>query len=155
YFNPEGSALLIMDAATGKQLQDINSGFDMVFGAAISGDNKLMAVSGGKDDKGLIVVYDVATGKERRRMALAAAVSDQLIPVAEPGDGPSLLLFGPDNRTLAAPLGAEKVLLWDVTTGRELPAIHLREDQVAHAIAFAPDSRSIVLDCGDGAPRLY
>ena len=61
--------------------------------------------------------------------------------------------ISPDG-TLLATASANKLHLWDVKTGKELP-LAAREDAVRyyiHALAFSPDGKSLAVGSGTGYP---
>src|SRR5262249_60650595 len=98
---------------TGKPLADIKQvrAFDPqpgnCTGLVFSPDGKTLCVfSKTKDAQGeLVVVWDVASGKERKRMTVPLALQQGPIKVAA---------IAPDNRTLALGLLDGTVRLWDV-----------------------------------------
>ncbi|HMC63570.1 MAG TPA: sigma factor-like helix-turn-helix DNA-binding protein, partial [Gemmataceae bacterium] len=102
-YEEKDDAVSIWDLATGQERHRLKGTRDTEGCAAFSPDSKLLATGGqGRD----MVLWDVATGKELRRFGAwygAAAVA-----------------FTPDGKTLAAGSGA--ITLWDVATGRLLPA---------------------------------
>lgn len=58
------------------------------------------------------------------------------------------------DKSLAATASADKLRLWDVKTGKELP-LEMREDAVRyyiHALAFSPDGKSLAVGSGTGYP---
>jgi WD40 repeat protein len=149
----------VRDAATDKELKAISTGLKAVTAMAFNGDNKLIAIGGMSEKQGEVGLYDVATGKERHRFTLPAPVAAGVAAAAgvdpDAFSVPGLLLFAPDGRSLAAILDGDKVLLWDVATGRELPRIGVGENQAITAVAFSTDGRSLAVDCGDDIPRLF
>jgi WD40 repeat protein len=175
-FSVEGSFRL-RDLATDKEMQSLTMNLS-IGTVAVSQDNKLLAVSGTEDNKGVIAVYELATGKERCWFRLPDRTPPPPLPNApslanaDPLDSskmppmPRALLFSPDGQTLAGypfvgPLldCNNKVALWSLTLGRELPTIHPPKGQEIGRVAFSPDGRSLAvelrMDFGEDTPRLY
>jgi hypothetical protein len=73
-----------------------------------------------------IVLYDVASGKELRRLQAFK-------------DDPESFAFSPDGKTLICTEDRKTLALWDVATGRKQRGI----DAEAWRVAFAPDGRSV------------
>jgi WD40 repeat protein len=78
-----------------------------VWSVRFSPDGKLLASAGGD---GLVRVWDVASGKELRRLA------------GHEQTGPYCAVFSPDNKLLASG-DFSHVHLWDVATGRKIRAM--------------------------------
>jgi WD40 repeat protein len=110
--------------------------------AALSPDSQFVLTVAGN---GPIVLSDVATGREIRRLE-----GSQLANWA---------VFSPDSRSLLSGNGItdKSARLWDVATGREIRRFEGRSDGVfgVSSVAFSPDGRS-VLTCGlDNFSRLW
>jgi WD40 repeat protein len=159
-------AVSLVETASGKEARTIATGLDSVSTPTLSPDNKHLAVVGMKAKKGVIGVYDVATGKETRQFALPEQVIQEDAPPPVPlppgiaidfagNAGTGSVLFSPDGRIMAIMLQNQRIALWDVTTGRELPIIEAPKDHAIRSAAFSPDGKSLAMDCEDGAPRLY
>jgi WD40 repeat protein len=159
-FLPDGKVLVaagldggmgLWDVATGREvrrLHDRKPPGTSIYRAALSADGKLLVadveqhMGFGPSERGL-VVWDVATGKEVRRL-----------------DSPlrwiSGMAFSPDCRTLAAAGGDpdSRLRTWDVTTGRA----HLRLGKRPVAIdcaTFSPDGKLLAGSCMDGHVHLW
>ena len=84
-----------------------------------------------------VIVWDVATGRERHRLRFADQDAGQ----------ESALAFSPDSKTLA--VAAEqcdqpaKIIRWDVETGAELNSFSLH-DSTTCAVVFSPDGKTLV-----------
>jgi RNA polymerase sigma factor (sigma-70 family) len=92
-----------------------------------------------------VVVWDVATGKELRRLdhGEAAATTDRVMGMA----------FAPDGKRIATSARGRGVSLWDAATGRHLARIDAGISTV-EIMAFSPDSK--VLAAGsDSVLRLW
>jgi WD40 repeat protein len=96
-------------------------------------DRRQLAV--GQAD-GWVVVYDLDTGAEVRRLRLGAP--------------PRRLAFHPRDGRLAAAVGAA-VRLFDVETGAELPALHppVGPGTVTDSVSWHPDGRRLAIGCTD------
>jgi WD40 repeat protein len=103
---------------------------------AFSADNRLVAFS---PDTGTVVVREVRTGRELRRIAL-------------PDEWVKVLALAPDGKTLA--VGSRQVRLWDVATGKEVRRFGASA-RLLRALAFAPDGKTLAADGLDAAVRLW
>src|SRR5262249_28683258 len=110
-----------------------------VYGMARAPDGKTLAVT---SEGGVVKLYDVAAGKERG-------------PLEKSQDGFwSHLTFSPDSSVLAANCVVQDrdgnflvqrrsfLRLWDVTTGKVLNTLEVKE--VIETLAFAPDGKTLV-----------
>jgi RNA polymerase sigma factor (sigma-70 family) len=86
---------------------------------------KALAVA---DEKGIVHVWDSATGRER-------------CTVTPKGEGVVSLALTPDGRTLAS-LTREGAQLWDATTGKALHTVAADQKYLAR-VAFAPDGKAL------------
>ncbi len=88
-----------------------------------SPDSRTLADVAGRE----VILYDVATGGERRRLPVAVK------------DGKAAMAFSPDSRLLAVASGLALVV-WDVTTGAEVVAFRQKRKYFLGA-AFTHDGR--------------
>jgi RNA polymerase sigma factor (sigma-70 family) len=113
---------------------------------------------------GTVALYELATGKERRRLgkpnktepgaivgiapvpAVAIAVPAISVAGSMPGN-PATLALSPDGRTVAYVHG-NGVRLWDLLTGMELGEFKGHQGDI-HALAFAPDGKSLATGSRD------
>jgi WD40 repeat protein len=135
----------LWDLARRKERASLDSGLGRSYGLAISPDGRLLAVAHLQSDanytkySGGIVLWDVATGKEKARLQHS------------PPRGVTQVAFSPDGKTLAAfeswLEGAKKeyrsqIALWDLPTGQVRAAI---PQQPGSGLAFSPDGKTLVL----------
>jgi WD40 repeat protein len=148
-----GSAVCLIDVGTGA----VNRTFEQaqaVMPCVFSPDGKRMATGGYEHDKGVYFarLWEVGTGKELRRFAVA--------------DGPNrpvgALAFSADGATLAGGSFEDARLhLWEVATGKELQAFP-KIGRDVYSVAFAPDGKTVaaagdnihLYDLGTGKERL-
>ena len=151
-----------------------------VFSIAFSPDGRTLA-SGGRDKENSIKLWDVATGRELRKMnaytrqvhsvafspdgrILASGNSDNTIKLWEVASGRELLtingimanavVFSPDGRILASGNSNNTIKLWDVTTGRELQSLNGHMNGV-YAVVFSPDGRTMASGSRDNTIKLW
>lgn len=103
-----------------------------VFSAAVSPDGKMIA-SG--DALGSVILWDAATGKERRRL-LGQAGSVEGVA------------FSPDNRYLAAGSQSGTVIIWDIQSGEIAQRLEGHFDAV-NAVAFSRDGQQLASAADD------
>src|SRR5262249_12571196 len=98
----------LWDTSTGKEVRRWDVPLGWVGPLAFSPDSKTLAWG---SQQGMISLYDVASGEERRRLRIPGQDETWVMALA----------FSPDGKTLASG-GTEKAArLWDVATGKELP----------------------------------
>jgi len=146
-FSPDGKLLAItggqplqtrlVDAATGKELRQLGEGGVGPMLAFAPGGQ---AVAGVGDD-GRVCLWEVSTGKVRRRFR-------------GPPGSIRCLAFAPGGRLLATGSDDETIRLWDIITGK------LKRGLVGHrggvvAVVFSPDGRRLASGSEDGAVRVW
>jgi tricorn protease-like protein len=144
-----GNVVQVWDASTGRLQQTFKNHTGWVYTVAFAPDGKTLASA--SHDR-TIRLWDLAAGKE-------VAVLQHPNPVVS-------LSFSPDGRILAAGTGSDdpkrdqiiplhgQVKLWEMATGKELPAL---QDQsgLAYPVAFSADGATLATGCQDGAVKLW
>jgi RNA polymerase sigma factor (sigma-70 family) len=130
-----GRALVLWDAATGKELRVFPS-HGQPRGVAFSPDGKLIATT-----EQLGQLWDVATGK-------------MLCELKNVQGGVHALAFAPDGRTLATANGDGAVHLWDPASGEEKRRLDGGRGGV-HAVAYSPDGTSLASGGNGGVIHLW
>jgi RNA polymerase sigma factor (sigma-70 family) len=141
----EDGTVRLWDAATGKEIGCLDARDGAVKAIAFSPDSKTLA-SGG--ERKVVHLWDVATRKEVRTFD-------------NPGGRTVCLAFSPDGKTLAT-RGAEesRVRIWDVAAGtqrREFGGLGAGGRLLGLGrprLSFAPDSRTLAVNCDDGTVHL-
>jgi WD40 repeat protein len=169
-------AVGLHDVATGKELRRFAGTaergpagpvpFDLGPSAsslAFSPDGKTLAsILGGESLIGTylearMVIWEVATGKERRRFQFREALNDlalnRLGSLFAGSFGSFHLVFAPDGRTLAVASGST-VRLWDLAHGRELRQFG-GQGELIFAAAFTPDGKTLAAGANDGTVRFW
>jgi WD40 repeat protein len=122
--------------------------FPGIASVAFSPDGKLLAATANyQGDVHVIVVWELAGGKEVRR------IEDK----EENGSWESIA-FSPDGKTIAAGGLRNKVKLWDAATGKlreRLKAPSRYSNERINGVAFSPDGSQLATAGDDGAVRLW
>jgi sugar lactone lactonase YvrE len=129
----QDGTIRVYEVWTGKELARIRPGHtNTVTAIAFSPDGKLIALPAAD---GMVRVWDLAVGRERRKWALKGQGG-----LADPG---RVVAFSPDGELLA--LGAaERLRLWDLTTGNEVCQFP-PESGGAAALIFSADGRTLAV----------
>lgn len=99
-----------------------------IFSLMYSPDGKVLACSG---HNGLVVLIDVATGKQR-------------LTLRGHDDNVNRVVFNPKGTLLASGGDDEKVILWDAMTGEKL-YVHTAYDSQVWSLTFSPDGNTIAI----------
>jgi WD40 repeat protein len=139
-FSPDGKSVMIGDGTSVVRLWDkakgipirefrVNSG--ALDEATLSPDGKLLAAATRQGNQELFwALWDVASGREIRRVAASDAVS--------------ALCFSPDSKQLAIGMDDRKAHLWDLATGKELRTFAGTEEGI-WGLAISPDSKLLAV----------
>jgi RNA polymerase sigma factor (sigma-70 family) len=150
-----GYSVRLWDGKTGKELYRLE-GHDAkkskelpwvtdfyIYAVAFAPDGKTLASAGSDYDR-TIRFWDLATGKEMRRIAVAPG---WVRPIA----------FSPDGKLLASGGTQSTVRLFDVATGQEVSQCQLpgRKDTWVMAVAFSPDGKRLATSGTEKVIRLW
>jgi WD40 repeat protein len=116
----------------------------MIYAAALSPDNRYIAVGGwlGPDvDRSVIRIHELQTGKV---VALLRGHTSVILSLA----------FSPDGRYLASGSRDETVGLWDTSEWRNLRFLIGHRHDV-YAVSFSPDGKHLVSGSYDGTLRIW
>jgi RNA polymerase sigma factor (sigma-70 family) len=183
-FAPDGktlavgtNAIWLLDVESGKDVRTIGSHRGGIYATATS-DGQTAYTAG---DEGIVVIWDLATGRERGRLAgydqriTSIAILDagrRLLtsgvhlwdlttkkelryihaPYANGARAP--LALSPDERTLAVPAKDMSVALIDLETGKELASFG-KHDLYISGAAFHPDGRTLIVWCQDHTAHVW
>jgi RNA polymerase sigma factor (sigma-70 family) len=147
----------VMDLTAGKELPQVKAPVGGAHPLAFSPDGKTLAWAG---FQGGFVLWDVAAGKERRRLG------GRGLGVQEPV---TAFAFSPDGRSLAASRANGTMELWDLASGQrthrigEAPAMEAGMmiliagpgTMARSALAFAPDGKRLAASLGGPMIRQF
>ncbi len=133
---PRDSAIILMDAQTGRILRRLPGHAHVVRAVAFSPDGRLLA-SGGGD--GVMVLHEVDTGRELWRIE---------------GAGSDALVFVAGGKTLAADEDRDGILLVDVASGRRGPFLKGHSGRL-HALTATADGKTLASCAEDGSVRIW
>jgi RNA polymerase sigma factor (sigma-70 family) len=139
----------LRDADTGKELHTLDTQKDGYASFVFSPDGKTLAVQGAKDNAVYIWLFDVATGKERRRIAVPSPAADAGGGIPFPDAAVTAMVFSPDSKTIISAINPYSLGVWGVASGKERHLIEAPDKRTIQGAVFTPDSRSLVLDLGD------
>jgi WD40 repeat protein len=134
----------LLDPITGKIVLTFPEHFKVVNSVAFTPDNKTLVTS---SLDGTIKLWDAASGEEQHGFSL-------------PGEGIVKVAISSDSRMLAAVTWPGKAHVWDLTRREELHVLQASQGQagrtqIAEAVAFAPDGKSLVTGSWDTTLRLW
>jgi WD40 repeat protein len=148
-FSPDGTTLIAgsfdggvraWELATGKQTCPFGGHRLGIHALTVAPDGKRVA-SGSYD--GGTILWDAATGKQLR--LLGGLHEAEALAVAFAPDGKVLATAGPES---------ENIRLWDVGSGKELPALGQHPPSPG-PLAFAPDGKVLASGAVGGTVRLW
>lgn len=156
-FSPDGKTVAsgaeqrirLWDRATGKELRSFPRE-GQVDSLAFSSDGRLLASSGGD-----VQVWEVATGKKIYTFT-CETVSKVQGGTSRLASAP--VQFSPDGKRLASVNKDFAVLIWDLTTGKELTRLS-GHDSPIHSLRFLSNGKALVSASGerarDGSIRIW
>ncbi len=160
--NEDGS-IRLHDTTTGKELARFKGPATGTLALAFAPGGKVLAARGNGDNT--VRLYEVASKKEIRQLVIRpkTAMGRQRFVVflnggdGQPGTGPGLL-FSPDGKVVATPLGIEfgrskGLVFLDAATGKELRRIETSQPIASYA--FSPDSRTVATEYANGTITLW
>jgi WD40 repeat protein len=128
-----GSAVVVWEAATGRELLTLRGHADSVFCVAFSPTGQAIASAGDGADR-TVRVWDAQTGRET-------------LTLRGPSDGFRALAFRPDGARLAAGGRDRTLRVWDLATGREVLTRPGYREPI-WALAYSPDGTRLVSGSG-------
>ncbi|MGH7222403.1 MAG: WD40 repeat domain-containing protein, partial [Gemmataceae bacterium] len=153
-FSPDGRRLIsngsdqsirVWDVASGRELHHLHGQAPL----AVSPDSRLLATADAKIPN--IFVYDLASGREKKRFALAT--QGNVLQLAFSADSRVLAAAGSPRRSGGTgAFGAFKV--WDIDSGRLLCSQESPKT-VLWSVAISPDGRSVATGDSFGALLLW
>jgi WD40 repeat protein/CubicO group peptidase (beta-lactamase class C family) len=143
------AAVIVWDAATGKELRRAAGITEAVWAVAVSPDGRTILAGCGNYDDGEghpgkdfdLHLIDLATGAEVRRLAGHTNRVD-------------VVAFTPDGRRAVSGGSDGTLRVWDVRAGKELRQIDVRAELV-NTLAVSPDGKQVLTGCDDGTLRLW
>lgn len=126
-YEQDAKSLRLCDAATGKELRQLQDAPGWIQSLAFSPDGALVAAGSGADL--YLHVWDVATGKKLGQHG------------KHPG-GLTCVTFSPDGRLVVGACLGHSAHLWEVATGQQ--RLKIQHDGNITALAFSPDGRLLV-----------
>jgi RNA polymerase sigma factor (sigma-70 family) len=146
------AVLSVREVATGKVLRRLgeagvpaytvyHASFDHGQLIALSPDDTTLAVVSENQGVHAVTLYDLATGKEQRRLQIQEGEI-------------SCLAFAPDGKTIAAGDKQGHLHLWESKTGKELLTLAAHPDAL-RTMLFLPGGKELATLSDDGVIRLW
>ena len=130
--------VVIWDLRSGRRVQEVGDELDVVLGADMSPDQRLVALGG---PKRVARVYSAETG-------------DLLYEHTKHTDWVQAMAYSPDGVLLATADRSGGVFLWEALSGRDYMTIEAHPAAVT-AVAWRADANMLATACEDGQIRLY
>lgn len=148
--------LTIRDETTGKvrvasHINGEQVGLGYPIPMAYSPDGRWLAI-GVRD--GRIILFDAATGVERKRFVAVSLRKDRLAFLLREGHHVTALSFSPDGRWLISCGTDQRLRLWETATAKQLLQFEGHES-AASEVAFSRDSRTAFTAADDGQSFLW
>jgi WD40 repeat protein len=150
---PAGTILTLWDTATGKRARSVTPLHKDLAGAALSGDATLLATWGArwdllfvgagdkvKQEARIVQVWDLSTGKEKRRIALEDGM-------------PTAAAFSPDRQHLAVTSSAPGLTIYEVATGNAV--LRWATPRFSYNVRYSPDGKRLAVCGGNGGVYVW
>jgi RNA polymerase sigma factor (sigma-70 family) len=158
-------AIVVWDARTGREVQRLPAaleGSPPVMAACFSPDARTLAL---ERVDGSLVLWELATSKERARLGEPAASKAGALPgpgIGGPARNVPATPFFPSGKALAyssdgrflVQVGGRAVRLWDLATRKEIGQFRGHFGDIA-ALACSPDGRILVTGASDGTALVW
>jgi RNA polymerase sigma factor (sigma-70 family) len=177
---PQGNALQVWEAASGKELFPASSIQQCLMKLAYPGAGQTLATVSWD---GTLCFWDTATNRETRRFGgqqpgtgnlalsadgrLAATAEDKATRLWDTTTGKELfrwvtdlndgfdLAFSPDGQVLASGNGDGSIQLWRTQTGKPLRKLKGHAEGPVYSVAFSPDGKTLLSGALDKTLRLW
>jgi hypothetical protein len=130
--------VVIWDLRSGRRVQEVGEELDVVLGADMSPDQRLVALGG---PKRVVRVYSAETGELK-------------FEHTKHTDWVQAMAYSPDGVLLATADRSGGVFLWEALSGRDYMTIEAHPASVT-SVAWRADANMLATACEDGQIRLY
>ena len=130
--------VVIWDLRSGRRVQEVGEELDVVLGADISPDQRLVALGG---PKRVVRVFSAETGELK-------------FEHTKHTDWVQAMAYSPDGVLLATADRSGGVFLWEALSGRDYMTIEAHPASVT-SVAWRADANMLATACEDGQIRLY